>query len=158
MVEKVAVRAVITRDNPKSGRREVAFVQRPHWSKLERHKQSLPGGKQEDGENEKEAIARELREELGIPTEFDFSELFEFGRYYNDEWVTVAFLLKLAKADDVTFILDDKSQDAISWLEVTDGLVVTEYFDPNTNELIHKVTIAFDHAQMVLDAFKKDSQ
>lgn len=156
MAENIAVRAVILRQNPKTEKKEVLIVQRPRWSKQQPGRESLPGGKQEQGETGITAIKRELKEELGLQSDFNESRFLEIGQYQNGDWVTVAYLLQLVRNDEVTFIFDDNDQDSISWLEIGDNdSVVTEFYDPKSNELIYKKTIAFDHPQIIADALKR---
>jgi 8-oxo-dGTP diphosphatase len=76
-------------------------------------KYEFPGGKIELGENDKEALIREIKEELGVDATI-FNQFMKTSHQYHNINLEVSLITYLAKIDSLDFKLN--SHDKIEWL------------------------------------------
>lgn len=74
---------VVTRVDPKTGKREVLM-----WLRKDNDKLALPGSflQEKQGETESEALDRILRELFAEPGKVDKSQIMSLGQFYIDDW------------------------------------------------------------------------
>lgn len=120
-----AADAIVTRDNPQTGSREVLVVQRRDTGEI-----ALPGGKRDQGEEVEETASRELGEEAGV-LGMDFSGAkvvyagyIDDSRNTDNSWMESTALHRHLTAEEAEAITVQAGSDAADalWTEVNDGL------------------------------------
>lgn len=111
---RIAVRAIIL--NNKSN---IAILS---TSKSKHYHYKLPGGGLEDGEDIKEALKREIKEEVGCEIEIinEIGEIIEYKNEYNQKQTSYCFLAKLnSKIGKPNFTKEEKEAGyEVEWISI----------------------------------------
>jgi len=111
MTQKIVVAGFIVRDG------KVLLAKRPSTKKIAPDKYHLPGGHVEFGEDLKNALKRELHEELGIDVQVD--EPFFSFTYNDDDTHTIGLVCEAGICGSIDVVLNTDT-DHIAWVDEGD--------------------------------------